>query len=299
MISFLEDTTINQINTIGAWLVCIGFVLFSIAAPITFFIKEDTAKNFPNQEFHFIIWPAIAAQTFFSAIWGKVGNGIFGVLTFKSVRNTLFFSVTINILCIFLILNKASQDSPSFSVDHIRILYTSKIWFICCNFLGDLLSIHVTRYLLDKIIHSKIKSWKYIILDITGILCGYLIMLLPSFLVYQISITFYETPNELLQTGLLGNLLIPFFLLIFAFTDFPSIVTFFALFSILSITIPTGIYLFLIIFVNIGYRLYKRYSIEKNKMVRRYSKTTKEIGAYLTMLGSVLLALPFLIKNFL
>lgn len=282
------------ISKIGAWFAIIGLLLFTFAAPVVYFLKEKNATTGDSQpKFHFIIWPAKAAQAFFNALWGEVGKGLFGVLTGRSIMVTLIFSVAINLICIQLILVSAPPDAPEFGLDYIKILYTSEIWFIFCNFIGDLFSIHVTRFLLHKIIHKK-ASWKYIAWDFGGIIGGYFLMLLPSWLLFQFGLSFFESPNEIIHAGLFGNVLIPFFLGIFALSYFPSLITFFALFSVLSITVPTGIYLSLMIFVNIGYRTYKRFLVEKSRLVYSYAKVIKSVGAYLSMLSSALLALLIL-----
>ena len=96
----------------------------------------------------------------------------------------------------------------------------------------------------------------------------------------------------MIESGLFGNALIPFFLGVFAITNFPSILSFFALFSILSITVPTLLYLTLIIFVNLGYRFYQKCLVEKSGVIRRYAQKAQKVGVFLTMLGSFVLVIP-------
>lgn len=290
----------NDLNLLftelGALSVIAGFVLYSLAAPIVFFIKEENgSRELSHQKYDFIIWPARAAQFFFDSFWGKVGKGKFGVLTWRSFWATLTFSVLINLICVGLILGNAPPDMPRPMFEYIGILFYSKIFFILCNFIGDFFSVNITRYLLDRIIHSDINSWRYIVFDILGIIGGYLLMLLPAVFFFLFGSLIFENPNDMIQIGLFGNILIPFFLGIFAISTFPSLLAFFSSFAIFSITLPTIIYLFLIIFVNTGYQIYHGYVFGKKGWIRENAKIAVIFGQYLALSGSALFAITVFI----
>ncbi len=282
-------------NSFGAWCAVLGFGVFAFAAPIAYFLKyKEASAQETNKAFQFILLPAQAAQAFFNVLWGKVGRGWFGVLSVRSFFVTLGFSVVINLLCIRLILSNVPPDAPTFDLNFIGILYSSELWFIFCNFLGDLFSVNITRLMLHKIIHTESKTWRYVVYDFLGVVGGYLLMILPGFLVLQFNELLFDNPNEMIQAGMAGNVLIPFFLGIFAVASFPSLLTVFALLSVLSITVPTGTYLFLFVFFNAGRHLYHRFMGERHGMVLKASRVLMFWGGFFSMLGSALLAVPFL-----
>jgi len=198
-LNFFNSTSF--FNILGAWSIVIGVILYSISAPDAMFIKEKDSpdgifyiKDRDNPhgrliqiKYDFIIWPAIVAQLFFDTFWGKVGKGWLGVLTWRSFFMTLTFSVVINFVCILMIIGNIPSDVPNFSTIQISILIKSELMFILCNFIGDLFSVNVTRFLINKLINAKIKKWKFIIYDLIGIFFGYFLMAMPGLLVLLVS----------------------------------------------------------------------------------------------------------------
>ncbi len=286
-----------RINTVGAACAIIGLILYSLAGALAYFLQhKEEIQSTDRKEFTFFLRPANAAQTFFNKFWGPVGQGWLGVLTWRSFSATLVFSVVLNVACISLILKGVPEDAPDFNLNLVSILFFSELWFLFCNFLGDLFSVNVTRWMLHKITTLKKKAWKYIFIDLTGIVLGYGVMLVPAFVVLQLSGMLFDNPNELIQAGMAGNVLIPFFLLIFGVSAFPSFLSVFALAAFLSITIPTTAYLFTFIVFNLGRRVYHWCLEERYGAALRGMRLLKSVGGYLSMVGTAILSIPPLVE---
>ncbi|MCP4105881.1 MAG: hypothetical protein GY749_10150 [Desulfobacteraceae bacterium] len=125
------------------------------------------------------------------------------------------------------------------------------------NFLGDWISVTITRYTVIKIIEQKYNLLKYIFIDCFGIVLGYCITLSPTIFVTLHCLAAGDALNPWIHTGLLGNALIPFFLFIFATTNMPWVFSFFAFLAVFSVTVPSTIYLFLIISCFLLYKFHR------------------------------------------
>lgn len=279
------------INNFGQFVFITSFLIYTLTLSAVFVFREIPEDPANPKRFRIIVWPAKVAQTFFNAFWGKVDTpdtrfrALFKFFTWRSAYATLIFSVSLNVICILLILFSAPPDSPRPTFLKIQILFTSEIMFLFCNFLGDFVSVNITRFVLHNITTKKRKNLRYIALDALGIILGYGVMLLPGALVLMFGPAFVDNINDLLEFGLLGNALMPFFLFVFAFSDFPSAVSLFALFSVFSITIPTAMYLGLIIFTNVFHRLWTKMPDETQSFVLRIFQVIKPISAYSMVFG--------------
>ena len=154
--------------------------------------------------------------------------------------------------------------------------------------MGDLFSITVTRYCLAKILNKKEKLIKYIGFDILGIVIAYFITLLPTIIVLLYSFFSKSNMTPLINAGFIGNIIIPFILYIFAMKmPFPFIV--FVAISILSITIPTLTYLFMILFFYMIYRVSIFFNnVPKRMLTEEILKKIKNILIFIiTVLATV------------
>ncbi|MCP4367909.1 MAG: hypothetical protein GY797_07330 [Deltaproteobacteria bacterium] len=229
---------------------------------IAAFLKDLKGREYVNE------------RTFLSAIEAKLGKDladrykplivehaekktrVWDLYTWRSISATFLVSLLANSVCVMIILLSVPDDVPPFGLHLLKILGLSYFAFIFFNFWGDLVSISFTRHVVSRIVTGKCNFLKYIVIDGFGIFLGYVITLLPS-----LSITLFcwftgAHLNQWIHTGLLGNALIPFFLFIFATTTMPPLFTVFAIIAVLSITIPTVIYLSLMVFCYVGYRIY-------------------------------------------
>lgn len=239
----------------------VGSVLMLITGSALFYIRhaQQFDKEYPTLteiEFHWLIWPAIAANSFFNRLFGSRGSRIKDLFTWRSIGVTFLISLLANSICVFLILTSIPNDLPSFNLRLIQILGLSNFVFIIFNFLGDLISISFTRHVLSKIITGNCNFIRYLSIDVFGIFLGYFVTIMPTLAIVVFCLITGDELNKWINTGLLGNILIPFFLFIFATTNMPLPFPIFAFVSVFSVTIPTVIYLFLMVFCYFGYRTY-------------------------------------------
>ena len=199
---------------------------------------------------------------------------------------------------IILILTSIPEDLPQFDLQIIRILWTSYAVFILFNFLGDLLSINITRHVLAKIVAGKCNFLKYLGIDIAGIMLGYFITLLPTLTVTIICLITNSELNPWIHYGLLGNALIPFFLFIFATTSMPFSFFIFAFIAVFSVTIPTAIYLILMVFCFAGYKTYKSFkSNEDLSVLENVAKLLSIFAKTLLFIAPIIAALAIILTN--
>ena len=196
-----------------------------------------------------LVWPAIGANAFFDVVFGKE------IISIRSLLTTLCVSVAANFACVILIFMSFPEDLPPIEPVTIKTLVYSYLWFIGFNFMGDVASLYVTRRCVRKIINREYDLVKYVVIDISGIVLGYLITLLPTILVTLYAILSSTTLNQWVHMGILGNALVPFFLFIFATGGLPLTFGVWAVISVFSITIPTAIYLSLMVLCLIGFKV--------------------------------------------
>ena len=277
--------TSDLVNLWGAYIFLFGVTLVLFSSAILFFLRrpENSDSNLPTAPFHWYFWPAIAANAFFTRLFGPRGAGLKGLLTWRSIIVTLLFSTVANLLCIWFILTSAPDDAPAFDLELIRILTFSHLVFMLFNFFGDLVSVSVTRHAVDRIVSLRKHYARYLLLDILGVVLGYLVNFLPGLLAFVYAAQTDVTLNQLIHAGLFGNALIPFFLLIFATTTMPFPFAVFAFVAVFSITIPTAIYLFLILFVNLGYRLYRGGQTQQYLRMRKAFRYLYQAGKRIKM----------------
>jgi len=258
----LKILMMNELNIFLNKLLIYASMLIIFTWTALFYLKnvkefEKIYTELSDNDYKKIVWPAIFANNFFCYFFGNVGNGIKGLLTWRSIGVTFLFSTIANALCLFIILENIPNDIPFFDLNLIKITVFSYFTFILFNLVGDMFSICVTRTVLWRIVKQRTNFLKFIGYDILGIMIGYLITIFPSLLY---CLHYWITGDELnkwIQFGLLGNTIIPFFLYIFATTHMPFPFTIFAIIAIFSITIPTTIYLFLMMFSFIGFHLFQ------------------------------------------
>ena len=282
----------SQMLTLGQYIIIFGGVLRIFSSSILFFLRqEENPQPGPlTSKFHWYIWPAVAANAFYTRLFGKRGSGIRDLFSWRSVFVTILVSVSANIACVILILKSMPEDVPLFDPKLFRILVFSYLVFMISNFFGDLVSISITRHILDKMVTLKKKLVRYLIFDIIGIVLGYVITLTPSIAAVFYVIQSNSDLNQLIQIGILGSVIIPFFLIIFATTNMPFPFIILALVAILSITIPTATYIFLIIFINFCYRIYRLFFQEKLYPMNKILYSADRLGNALLVIGATLAA---------
>lgn len=258
------------LNLSGFYIIIVASIMWLIIGTAIFYIKhaKQFDKEYPiltKNEFHWLVWPAIAANSFFNRLFGRSGSRIKDLYTWRSIGVTFLISFLANAMCVILILTSIPNDLPPFDLRLIQILGVSHIVFIIFNFFGDLISISFTRHVLYKITTGKCNFVRYLGIDVFGILLGYLVTFMPTLVIVISCLITGDELNKWINSGLLGNVLIPFSLFIFATTNMPVPFPIFAFISVFSVTIPTIIYLFLMAFCYLGYRTY--YVIWKNKEI--------------------------------
>ncbi len=240
---------------------------------------------------------AIGLNKILTLIFGERGTTVKDLFTWRGVGCTAPISVVANSVCIGLILTNIPEDLPEFDLELIKILIFSYFFFVLFNFLGDLISISITRHAVSRIIQQKYKLIRYLAMDISGIILGYLITLLPTWSVVIYCLVSGGDLNPWIHTGLLGNALIPSFLVIFATTNMPWPFLLFAIIAVLSITIPTAIYLFLMISLLFGYKFH-RYVWKGEIGSSRMERILKLLITILRLLLFVLISLTALVLIF-
>lgn len=217
-------------------------------------LESDTAlKN----EYDWLVWPAMGLNKMFIFLYGKSSTRIKDLITWRSAFVTLLISVIANLACIYIIFSYEPEDLPPFSLEEIKVLFNSHLVFVIFNFFGDFVSVTITRYTVANVIIKKFNLLKYLAIDMFGIVLGYCITLSPSVFVIAYCLITEDNLNSWIHTGLLGNALIPFFLMIFATTNMPFVFTVFAFAAVFSVTIPSAIYLCLILFCFFFYKFHR------------------------------------------
>ncbi len=248
------------------------------------------------EQYHFLIWPAQFMNRVYQIYFGRVALNDKGKLgktgwkqlySFKSMRRVLWLSLGANLICCILILLERPK-AFEITMDHIQVVFFSYLFFLFCNFWGDLISVNISRYVVVKIVHKGRLGWTLLLillLDVAGIVIGYLVTLTPS-----LSITLYcwvtDSPfNEWIEWGVLGNGLIPFLLFLFATTFFSIPVTVFAVVAVLSVTIPTVGYLVLMLINYPVFRLIRHLNRKEPPkkqieiIIPQWVGRTKKLGA--------------------
>lgn len=287
------NISLGDISYWGACLSLVGALALALSKSLLFFLtSKDPSRTHPlTIQFHWFAWPAIAANTLFSYFFGERGTGFRALFTWKSTSVTFLFSTLGNLLCVMLILTSVPGDAPLFDLQLIRILGLSHMIFMLFNFFGDLISVNVTRHILDKMVTSQRKYLQYLFLDIFGIFLGYLVTLIPSIFTILYAVQTNSNLNPLIHTGLFGNALIPFFLLIFATTNMGVPFTVFALLAIFSIAIPTAIYLFLFVAVNVCHHIFRRFPLKRENFIPMGLLYVRSLGKFSMFLGGIAMLL--------
>lgn len=293
---------LDRLPLISANMTILAFILVALPASLLFYIGNARSfeKEYPslsNGEFNWLIWPAIAANYFFESLFGKRGTSFRDLYTWRSVGVTFLISFFANIVCILLIFSSVPDDLPSFDFQLIKIYVLSYLFFALFNFLGDLVSVSFTRHILSKIVMGKCNFVHYLSFDFLGILTGYLITLLPTIFIVLYCLNTGDDFNKWIHTGLLGNAIIPFFLFIFATTKMFFAFPFFAFVSVFSITIPTLLYLFLMVLCYFGYRVYlKTWKRKEENLIEQILKIIYFFGKFLLGLAVFIGALAIVYK---
>ena len=256
----------QNLNLLSAYMVMIASAIMLVVVPSLFFVQQireldSKYKAILAKEYNWLTWPAVATNYFFARLFGKAEIHYSKLFTWRSVSVTFLFSFLANVICLFLILTNIPADAPKFDLNILKILGLSYFTFIAFNFMGDLISINITRKMVYRIATGKCNFLRYIGYVILGICLGYSVTLLPTIFVISYCLFFSEPLNNWAHTGLLGNALIPFFLFIFATTNMPIAFSFFAMLAVFSVTIPTAIYIsfMMICYVNkMAYVLYRK-----------------------------------------
>ena len=252
---------VDEINLTASHMVIWGSLVVFVCYSALFYLRHARQFEYEYQtlsdgEFNWLIWPAVAANYFFELLFGQRGTRFRDLYKPRTIGVVFLISLLANSMCVILILLSAPKDLPSFDSRLIWILVLSYLVFIIFNFLGDLISVNITRHVLSKIIAGKCNFIRYLGIDIFGIGLGYFVTLLPSLIIFIWCWNTGEEFNRWVRTGLMGNALIPFFLFIFATSKMPVPFAVFASIAVFSVTIPTLMYLFFMGFSYLCYRIY-------------------------------------------
>lgn len=241
-------------------------------------IQGNALRRSPKRTYQRIIWPARMANALFSRLYGSAGDSVRELINIRSVLVTFFVSVVLNGLCISVIVHLSPFDSFLASPRLTHFFLANYLVFIASNFLGDLVSVTATRWLLQKIISGKCNFFSYAIKDFLFVVTGYFVSVSPAIFALFCDITALADITTIAPYGLLGPFLIPMFLFFIATTSatFPFIAL--SLCSVLSIWIPTLLYLGTLAF---NYLLYSVY-LEKRATGSNY------LVSFLRMLTRVL-----------
>ena len=257
-------------------------------------LAERYSGYLTSGEKTWIVYPAVGANAFFEFLFGK---RIFSV---RSVSVLLTISVIANLACILIAFAEFPDDFPPIKPEIIRIYFYSSLCFVIFNFVGDFVSLSITRYCVRKIVAREHDLFKYLLTDFGGILLGYLITLMPS---YGLGIYCILTSTDLnlwITKGFLGSTIIPFFYYLLAFGGLPPIFGIWAAVSVFSITIPTGIYLILFLICLVGFQIHERWWKDRSK--DRLEIFFKGLGTFifkvLLQIAAAILAGATLIKAY-
>ena len=289
----IESCVILRMGTlIGSSLIVVGGLLFILSSPLLAILTNRNAGTGSSMvgNYDWRLWPILLANSFFVKFFGERGIGIRGLFSWKCIFMTALLSASANIICVIIILNYIPTEGPLFDLYQIKILGLSHLWFIIFNFFGDLTSVCITRHLLDKMARNRAVCIRYIAYDTLGILMGYLITASPSIVatIYAAHSEIYL--NQLISKGMLGCIIIPFFLLVFATGGMPFVFAIFALIAVFSVTIPTAIYIFLFTFLNLSFIL-KRFVFQGRDFLNmRLLRFLRDSGNYIVMLGGTIIA---------
>ena len=105
--------------------------------------------------------------------------------------------VLLSFIALAFIFINAPSDLPPFDFELIKIFGLSYLMFIIFNFLGDLISINITRYIVYKISTQK-RIFKNILLDLFGMVIGYIITFLPIIAIFILFNSITLEPSSLL-----------------------------------------------------------------------------------------------------
>ncbi len=289
---------IDLINICGASIFLIGAIALLFSAPMLYFKRplEVSGVSSLGDRFHWRIWPATVANAIFTRLFGPRGAGLRGLLTWRSLVMTFSLSAFANLICVAFILTSVPDDAPEFDLEPIGILTFSHVVFLGFNFLGDLVSVSITRHVLDRMVTLKRRYTLYILLDIGGIILGYLVNFLPGLIALAYASQTNVSLNQLIHAGLFGNVLIPFFLVIFATTSMPWPFAAFALIAVLSITIPTVTYLFFTLLINACHWLYEGVVMRQTQWASMLLQRIQLTGKILMIVGPALSAVSVLME---
>lgn len=220
---------------------CIKYLKVSIENLARYYNKLDDSKK------NIILWPAKYYYSLLTKIFKNNGGKISEILSLRSLVVTFGISFLINSICILIVLVNKPNGYGVFNEKIVGALFKNYIFFILINYLGDVVSISITRNMLHRLVNDVSKVFKCLFIDMLGILCGYVISFTIPLVLYFVVFGGGAGSGELFNSGLFGIYLIPFYLFIFTFSEPNLYFGVVAFLSIFSITIPTIIYLALFI----------------------------------------------------
>lgn len=291
----------DLLNTYVANFLVVGSLLVALATLASYFSQHSARfdQELPGLspgQYHWLVWPAFAANALFTWLFGPRGRSVRDLFTWRSVTVTLGLSVGANLVCLYFILTSVPADLPPLEPVVLSTLTFSHFVFVLFNFLGDLVSISFSRHIVHAITQRRCNFFRYIRFEFLGIALGYLVTFSPTLLVVGYCLASGSPLNEWISSGLLGNVLIPFFLGIFATTNMPWAFSLFALLAILSVTIPTALYLTTIAVSYGAYRVVRLLSSGQRLRAVGLVQVTRQLGKLLLFLAGLLVPLVILLE---
>ncbi len=279
-----------------------GSLLFLTAKAIKFFKRnvrelERLHAEEGDTRFRWLVFPAVALHRLFSRIFGDTDGTWRSLVTWRSFSLTFLLSLIANTSCILLIATSSPPDAPSLELPIIKIFAASYVVFILSYFIGDLISIAATRHILYQIVVNKRNFLRYVVINLFTILAAYVLTISPALLTLIYCIITNSNLNSIIRVGLFGSVIIPFFLFIFATSHLPFPFFIFAFIAILSITIPTMIYVAAMV---LWYILCRPYLLDKDwentSYVYRCLMFLGQVGKILVYASPILYAVYVTIK---
>lgn len=190
--------------TIYGTIILIAASLLRNLISIYYEVQTEHAR-YSQKEYRRIVWPALAAKRFFDHVLGPTGERFQDKFTPRIVMTVLAISVAANTLCVAYIMGEKGTDKPMFTAEALKAVASSYAVFLTFNFLGDLMSLAVTRHLLQRITAGQCNFFKYLLLDVGGIFLAIGITTLPAMAAMGFVVFLAVPSNELFKAGLFGG----------------------------------------------------------------------------------------------
>ena len=257
---------------------------------------QYTSYNIKSSEYKGIVWPAFITQKLFVNVFDIRGNKYWDFFSVKSVLLIFLFSFFANLLIIYLIVTTSPVSLQSLEPSLKKLLVNNYIVFILFNYLGDLLSVSITWYLVNKLTLEKCNIIKYFGFECLGVMAGYLISLMPVIVGVLCTLILDFDTNYYMQAGLFGNIFVPIIIVIYVISSYSVTVWIIGLFSIVSIAIPTLIFISIIPISYIMKNIQKNMRESTQNIYYTKLKILEKLSAFLMLAATILAAFIVILK---